>query len=35
MKIILGIEDILQKKLLLFDGKTCGFKKVKIRGRNP
>jgi len=35
VKIILGVEDILLKKLLLFDGKSCGFKKVKIRGRNP
>jgi len=35
VKLIVGVEDILHKKLLIFDGKSCGFRRVKIRGRNP
>jgi len=34
IKVILGVEDILHKKLLIFDGKSTNFRRVKIRGRN-
>ena len=35
IKLIIGLPDILHKKLLLFDGMSATFKKAKIRGRNP
>lgn len=35
LKLIVGVEEIYNKKILLFDGYTGTFRKGKIRGRNP
>jgi len=35
VKLILGMEDVLYKKMILFDGVRTNFRTVKLRGRNP
>jgi adenylyltransferase/sulfurtransferase len=35
VKILLGHEGVLTKRLLLFDGSDCSFRNVCLRDRNP
>jgi adenylyltransferase/sulfurtransferase len=35
VKILLGHQGVLTKKLLLFDGSDCSFRNVRLRDRNP
>lgn len=35
MKILLGHQGVLTKKLLLFDGSDCSFRNIRLRDRNP
>jgi adenylyltransferase/sulfurtransferase len=35
VKILLGHQGVLTKKLLLFDGSDCSFRNIHLRDKNP